>query len=86
MENGEVIALLDITKCLYDAISKMEKAVEQGSAIAAAVEGVEHQRGNIISVWLTIVVYTSHSNDHMNTCQWLLFAWMPLFSVCNCQI
>ncbi|KAI3919500.1 hypothetical protein MKW92_033012 [Papaver armeniacum] len=32
VENGEVIALLDITKCLYDAISRMEKAAEQGSA------------------------------------------------------
>ncbi|KAF8091577.1 hypothetical protein N665_0443s0034 [Sinapis alba] len=40
VENGEVIALLDITKCLYDAISRMEKAAEQGSALAAAVEGV----------------------------------------------
>ncbi|CAO2827365.1 unnamed protein product [Amaranthus hypochondriacus] len=46
VENGEVIALLDITKCLYDAISRMEKAAEQGSAIAAAVEGVERQMGN----------------------------------------
>ncbi|KAG5245121.1 CBS domain-containing protein [Salix suchowensis] len=46
VENGEVIALLDITKCLYDAISRMEKAAEQGSAIAAAVEGVERQWGN----------------------------------------
>ncbi|XP_073041233.1 CBS domain-containing protein CBSCBSPB3-like isoform X2 [Primulina eburnea] len=45
VENGEVIALLDITKCLYDAISRMEKAAEQGSAIAAAIEGVEHQFG-----------------------------------------
>ncbi|KAL6219721.1 hypothetical protein ACLB2K_007480 [Fragaria x ananassa] len=45
VENGEVIALLDITKCLYDAIARMEKAAEQGSAIAAAVEGVERQWG-----------------------------------------
>ena len=43
VENGEVIALLDITKCLYDAISRMEKAAEQGSVLAAAVEG---QLGN----------------------------------------
>lgn len=49
VENGEVIALLDITKCLYDAISRMEKAAEQGSAIAAAVEGVERQMGNNFS-------------------------------------
>lgn len=46
VENGQVIALLDITKCLYDAISRMEKDAEQGSAIAAAVEGVERQWGN----------------------------------------
>ncbi|XVF60979.1 hypothetical protein PTKIN_Ptkin08bG0091100 [Pterospermum kingtungense] len=49
VENGEVIALLDITKCLYDAIARMEKAAEQGSAIAAAVEGVELQWGNNFS-------------------------------------
>lgn len=49
MENGEVIALLDITKCLYDAISRLEKAAEQGSAIAAAVEGVERQWGSNFS-------------------------------------
>ncbi|KAG6520045.1 CBS domain-containing protein CBSCBSPB3-like isoform X1 [Zingiber officinale] len=49
VENGEVIAMLDITKCMYDAISKMEKAAEQGSAIAAAVEGVERQWGNNLS-------------------------------------
>ncbi|XP_057419972.1 CBS domain-containing protein CBSCBSPB3-like [Lotus japonicus] len=46
VENGEVIAILDITKCLYDAITRMEKAAEQGSAIAAAVEGAERQRGS----------------------------------------
>lgn len=50
VENGEVIALLDITKCLYDAISRMEKAAEQGSAIAAAVEGVERQWGSNFTV------------------------------------
>ncbi|XP_012572211.1 CBS domain-containing protein CBSCBSPB3-like isoform X2 [Cicer arietinum] len=44
VENGEVIAILDITRCLYDAISRMEKAAEQGSAIAAAVEGAERHR------------------------------------------
>lgn len=49
VENGEVIALLDITKCLYDAITRMEKAAEQGIAIAAAVEGVERQFGSNIS-------------------------------------
>ncbi|XP_006645249.1 CBS domain-containing protein CBSCBSPB1-like [Oryza brachyantha] len=41
VENGEVIALLDIAKCLYDAIARMERAAEKGNAIAAAVEGVE---------------------------------------------
>ncbi|XP_039042442.1 CBS domain-containing protein CBSCBSPB3 [Hibiscus syriacus] len=46
VENGEVIAMLDIAKCLFDAISRMEKAAEQGSAIAAAVVGVERQWGS----------------------------------------
>ncbi|CAK9212963.1 unnamed protein product [Sphagnum troendelagicum] len=45
VEKGEVVALLDITKCLYDAIARMERAAEKGSAIAAAVEGVERQWG-----------------------------------------
>lgn len=45
MENGEVIALLDIAKCLYDAIARMERAAEKGKAIAAAVEGVEKHWG-----------------------------------------
>ncbi|CAN1216141.1 CBS domain-containing protein CBSCBSPB3 [Linum perenne] len=49
VENGEVIALLDITKCLYDAISRMEKAAEQGSSIATAVEGMERQLGHTAS-------------------------------------
>ncbi|XP_037471467.1 CBS domain-containing protein CBSCBSPB3-like [Triticum dicoccoides] len=46
VEHGEVIAMLDTTKFLYDAISRMEKAAEQGSAIAAAMERVERQWGN----------------------------------------
>ncbi|KAJ0548278.1 putative CBS domain-containing protein CBSCBSPB [Helianthus annuus] len=45
VENGEVIALLDIAKCLYDAITRMERAAEKGKAIAAAVEGVEKDWG-----------------------------------------
>lgn len=46
VENGEVVALLDITKCLYDAIARMERAAEKGNAIAAAVESVEREWGN----------------------------------------
>ncbi|XP_021905566.1 CBS domain-containing protein CBSCBSPB5-like [Carica papaya] len=49
VENGEVIALLDIAKCLYDAIARMERAAEKGKAIAAAVEGVEKNWGASIS-------------------------------------
>ncbi|KAE9453637.1 hypothetical protein C3L33_14464, partial [Rhododendron williamsianum] len=50
VENGEVIALLDIAKCLYDAIARMERAAEKGKAIAAAVEGVEKHWGGSSSV------------------------------------
>ncbi|XP_019429370.1 PREDICTED: CBS domain-containing protein CBSCBSPB5-like isoform X1 [Lupinus angustifolius] len=46
VENGEVVALLDIAKCLYDAIARMEREAEKGKAIAEAVEGVEKQWGS----------------------------------------
>lgn len=49
VENGEVIALLDIAKCLYDAIARLERAAEKGKAIAAAVEGVEKNWGTTFS-------------------------------------
>ncbi|XP_024531406.1 CBS domain-containing protein CBSCBSPB3 [Selaginella moellendorffii] len=49
VDNGEVIALLDITKCLYDAIVRMERSALKGNAIAAAVEDVERQWGNTFS-------------------------------------
>ncbi|KAL1563646.1 CBS domain-containing protein cbscbspb4, variant 2 [Salvia divinorum] len=55
VENGEVIALLDITKCLYDAITRLECAAEKGKAIAAAVEGVEKQWGPSASAPTTFV-------------------------------
>jgi hypothetical protein len=55
VENGEVIAILDITKCLYDAIARVEKASQQGGSIAAAaVDGVEHQRGSNNIYCLTV--------------------------------
>ncbi|KAF0895822.1 hypothetical protein E2562_016555 [Oryza meyeriana var. granulata] len=55
VENGEVIAMLDIAKFLYDAISRLEKAAEQGSALAAAVEGVERQLGGDFSAHSTLI-------------------------------
>lgn len=57
VENGEVIALLDIAKCLYDAIARMERAAEKGKAIAAAVEGVEKHWGTSISGWWISLEY-----------------------------
>jgi hypothetical protein len=33
VDDGEVIAALDIAKCLHDAISGMDKAAEQGNAV-----------------------------------------------------
>ncbi|KAM0934880.1 putative CBS domain-containing protein CBSCBSPB [Dioscorea sansibarensis] len=64
VENGEVIALLDIAKCLYDAIARMERAAEKGKAIAAAVEGVERHwgtsaSGEIVTVELSDSVLTA---------------------------
>uniref|UniRef100_M1AFS4 CBS domain-containing protein n=1 Tax=Solanum tuberosum TaxID=4113 RepID=M1AFS4_SOLTU len=53
VENGEVIALLDIAKCLYDAVAHLERASEKGKAIVAAVEGVEKNWGASVSGTLT---------------------------------
>ncbi|KAF6161056.1 hypothetical protein GIB67_007697 [Kingdonia uniflora] len=57
VENGEVIALLDIAKCLYDVIARMERAAEKGKAIATAVEGVERHWGNSVSGWWKVLLY-----------------------------
>lgn len=69
VEHGEVIAMLDITKFLYDAISRMEKAAEQGSAIAAAMEGVERQWGNdfpgcLFMFYLNMTIINFMHNKH----------------------
>ncbi|KAI3506477.1 hypothetical protein L1887_28836 [Cichorium endivia] len=62
VEYGEVIALRDIAKCLYDAIPRMERAAEKGKAITAAVEGVDDLM-HLVVVFrilpsLTIKIYT----------------------------
>ncbi|CAL9136774.1 unnamed protein product [Musa textilis] len=49
VENGEVIALLDIAKCLYDAIARLERTVEKGKPIQVTVEGAEKNWGTSIS-------------------------------------
>ncbi|KAL6890319.1 hypothetical protein ACP4OV_009082 [Aristida adscensionis] len=37
VENGEVVAMLDIAKCLYDAIARMERVAEARAARSSAV-------------------------------------------------
>jgi hypothetical protein len=59
VEHGEVVALLDITKCLYDAIARMERAAEKGGAIAAAVKGVEQWGQNDIGKSLLQLLFFS---------------------------
>lgn len=71
VENGEVIAMLDIAKCLYDAISRLEKAAEQGSALAAAVEGVERQVGDNLPGFLLHIVLTSYFPLFQSKCSLL---------------
>ncbi|KAL7224236.1 hypothetical protein ACSBR1_025657 [Camellia fascicularis] len=60
VESGEVIALLDIAKCLYDAIARMERAAEKGKAIAAAVEGpntfIETLRDRMFRPFLSTII------------------------------
>ncbi|KAL6659888.1 hypothetical protein ACP70R_002717 [Stipagrostis hirtigluma subsp. patula] len=37
VENGEVVAMLDIAKCLYDAIARMERVSDKGKSAATSV-------------------------------------------------
>ncbi|URE48385.1 PB1 [Musa troglodytarum] len=59
VENGEVIGLLDIAKCLYGAIACMEREAEKGKAIAAAVQRMEKHWGSSFSVSPTDSVLTA---------------------------
>lgn len=70
VEHGQVIAMLDIEKCLYDAIARMERAAEKGKAIAAAVEGVEKHWGSsvsgclnlLVSIFLSVLLFNDYKN------------------------
>ncbi|KAH0729924.1 hypothetical protein KY289_001112 [Solanum tuberosum] len=62
VENGEVIALLDIAKCLYDVVARLERAAEKGKAIVDVVEGVEKNWGASVLGTLTQVSLTSTIN------------------------
>ncbi|KAL8123270.1 hypothetical protein AgCh_011300 [Apium graveolens] len=46
VDKGEVIALLDIAKCLHDAIIHMERVAERQKVMSAAVEGAEKHLGS----------------------------------------
>ncbi|CAO3680786.1 unnamed protein product [Rhizopus stolonifer] len=42
-EEGDIFGLLDITKCLYEALEKMERAFGSSRKLYAALEGVERE-------------------------------------------
>ncbi|KAG9288935.1 hypothetical protein G9A89_019557 [Geosiphon pyriformis] len=45
-EDGDVVGLLDITKCLYEALEKMERAYGSSKKLYDALEGVEKEWSN----------------------------------------
>ncbi|CAG8476463.1 12353_t:CDS:10 [Acaulospora colombiana] len=45
-EDGDVVGLLDITKCLYEALDKMERAYGSSKKLYDALEGVEREWSN----------------------------------------
>ncbi|KAG2228129.1 hypothetical protein INT45_009175 [Circinella minor] len=45
-EEGDIFGLLDITKCLYEALSKMERAYGSSRKLYDALEGVEREWAN----------------------------------------
>ncbi|KAJ2721075.1 hypothetical protein GGI07_004218 [Coemansia sp. Benny D115] len=42
-EEGDVVGLLDIIRCMYEALDKMERAHQSSKALYAAIEGVEKE-------------------------------------------
>jgi len=40
---GDVVGLLDITKCLYEALEKLEKAHQSSKKLADALEGMQSE-------------------------------------------
>ncbi|CAG8433096.1 10725_t:CDS:2 [Diversispora eburnea] len=45
-EDGDVVGLLDITRCLYEALDKMERAYGSSKKLYDALEGVEREWSN----------------------------------------
>jgi hypothetical protein len=45
-EEGDIFGLLDITKCIYEALNKMEKAYGSSRKLYDALEGVEREWAN----------------------------------------
>jgi hypothetical protein len=59
---GETITLLDITKCLYDVISRMEKVVEQRSVVAAAtVAAVKGTNASVALIFKILIFNPLHT-------------------------
>ncbi|KAJ1895191.1 hypothetical protein LPJ66_004741 [Kickxella alabastrina] len=42
-EEGDVVGLLDVIRCMYEALDKMERAHKSSKALYAAIEGVEKE-------------------------------------------
>jgi hypothetical protein len=40
---GDVVGLLDITKCLYEALEKLEKAHKSSKQLADALQGMQNE-------------------------------------------
>ncbi|KAI9264471.1 hypothetical protein BY458DRAFT_514139 [Sporodiniella umbellata] len=60
-EEGDIFGLLDITKCLYEALQKMERAFGSSEQLYAALEGVDHQWSDVASM----NNYIQHVRDSM---------------------
>ncbi|ORX73239.1 CBS-domain-containing protein [Linderina pennispora] len=42
-DEGDVVGLLDVIRCMYEALEKMERAYQSSKALYAAIEGVEKE-------------------------------------------
>ncbi|KAF9164585.1 hypothetical protein DFQ27_002235 [Actinomortierella ambigua] len=62
-EDSEIVGLLDITKCLYESLAKMERAYGQSKKLYDALEGVDREWGGMQN--MAMVRYMENLREKM---------------------
>ncbi|KAF9583163.1 hypothetical protein BGW38_010121 [Lunasporangiospora selenospora] len=62
-EDSEIVGLLDITKCLYESLAKMERAYGQSKKLYDALEGVDKEWGGMQN--MAMIQYMENLREKM---------------------